>query len=48
MWLWWKCDTGGDGAIEVDERMQTSASHVYAAGDCAAVKLDTHDALHRP
>lgn len=26
--------TGGDGTIAVDERLQTSAAHVYAAGDC--------------
>ncbi len=27
-------ETGGDGAILIDDRMQTSVSHIYAAGDC--------------
>ena len=26
--------TGGNGAIVIDDRMRTSADHIYAAGDC--------------
>ncbi len=38
--------TDRNGFIEVDERMRTSASGVYAIGDCAGRQLLAHKASH--
>ena len=37
---------GGDG-IEVDNRLRTSAPHVYAPGDCNGFHLFSHAAMHQ-